>query len=63
MKAITAKQAKVINRRNGMETLEGDGITTYWATDDDESATWFFDSKKERDEFVQRNNLDPDKRI
>lgn len=55
MKAITAKQSKVINRRNGMDTLDGDGIT-YWATNDDESATWAFDSKKERDEFVQRNN-------
>ena len=62
MKAITAKQAEVINRRNGLETLWGDG-QTYWATDDEESATWDFDSKKERDEFVRRNNLDSDKRM
>lgn len=56
MKAITAKQAEAINRRNGMETWEGDGHKTFWATDDEERETWLFDSKSERDEFVQRNN-------
>ena len=62
MKAITAKRAEIINRRNGLDTLWGNG-RTYWATDDEESVTWDFDSKKERDEFVRRNNLDSDKRM
>ena len=63
MKAITAKQAKIINIRNGMGTEDMDGCRTYWATDDEELETWIFDNKKERDEYVRRNNHDSDKRM
>lgn len=54
-KKITPKQAKKINERNGMETWEQDGQKTYWATDEDETGTWFFDSLQERNEFVERD--------
>ena len=54
--AITAKEAKRINIRNGMETWEEDGQRTFWATDEERSETWMFDSKKERDEAIERNN-------
>lgn len=54
--AITAKQAKEINLKNGMETWEGDGQRTFWATDEEKTETWVYDSKKERDEAVKRNN-------
>jgi hypothetical protein len=56
MKAITVKQANKINARNGMGTCEEDGRRTYWATEDDESSTYYFYNKRERDEFVERCN-------
>lgn len=58
MKAITAKQARKINDRNGMETEENDGRKTYWATNESETETYSFESKAERDLFVGgRNNV------
>lgn len=32
-----------------------DNGVTFYATSDDESAVWEFDSKKERDAFVSKN--------
>lgn len=54
MKAITAKQAYAINKRNGMETEENDGRKTYWATNESETETYSFESKIERDLFVNK---------
>lgn len=51
-KAITPKQARVINTRNGMDTCDDDGIKTFWATNESETETWMFESKKERDRFL-----------
>ena len=56
MKAITAKQANKINKRNGMETCESDGWRTFWASEDDESSTYYFYNKQERDDFVESCN-------
>lgn len=56
VKKITAKEARAINRRLGMETWEDDGASTFWATDENESGCWVFDTKAERDEFVNRCN-------
>lgn len=52
-KKITAREAEKINSRNGMDTWEEDGIKTYWATNEAETETWVFESKKERDKFVE----------
>jgi hypothetical protein len=54
--AITAKEAKEINLRKGMETEENDGRRTFWATNEERTETWIYDSKKERDEAIERNN-------
>lgn len=56
VKKITAKKAREINTRTGMETWEEDGGKTYWAADEAETGTYFFDTLKERNEFVARHN-------
>ena len=55
-KKITAKQAKVINERLGLETFENDGQKTYWAVDEDETEIYMFDSIAERKEFLEMVN-------
>lgn len=57
VKKITAAQARKINLRNGMETWDGDDRKTFLATDEAEDGAWMFYSKKERDEFVERENM------
>ena len=56
VKAITAKQAKKITERTGM-CLSGelDG-RTFYGTNIEETDVWEFDSKRERDAWVERNN-------
>ena len=54
MKAITAKEAKAIAQRLNLD-LSGDGRTWY-ATLDDESEIFSFDSPKDRDIFVKLND-------
>lgn len=56
MKKITAREAARINRKNGIEQWNEDGQKTYWASPIDESGTYFFDSARERNEFVERHN-------
>lgn len=53
---ISAKEAREINLRNGMSTEECDGHRTFWATNEDRSETWIYESKRERDEDIARNN-------
>ena len=55
MKAITAKQAEKLLKKLGLTAMDN-GITFY-ATSDDESGVWEFDTKRERDEFVERNKF------
>ena len=55
MKKLDYRQALQLNKRLGLETWENDGERLFWATNNDETATWCFDSKKDRDEFVQNN--------
>lgn len=57
MKKLTSKEAHKLADRL-MVDIDDDGITFY-ATNDDESEVWSFDSKKERDNFVDKcNNVD-----
>lgn len=53
MKKITAKEAYHIARKLGFDTSE-DG-TTFYATDEEETVIYSFDTKKERDDFLKRN--------
>lgn len=55
MKAITAKQAEKLLKKLGLTSV--DNGVTFYATSDDESAVWEFDSKIERDAFVEKNKL------
>lgn len=55
-KKITAKQAKVINERLGLETWECDGQKTYWACNEEETSIYAFDSIAERKEFLEMVN-------
>ena len=56
VKAITAKQAKKITLRTGMAWFgESDG-RTFYGTNAEETDVWEFDSKSERDAWVERNN-------
>lgn len=54
MKKLTAKEAHKLADRL-MVDIDDDGITFY-ATNDDESEIWSFDTKKERDKFVDKCN-------
>ena len=51
-KAITAKQASKLMEKLGL--CFGDDGRTFYATDEAETEVWEFDSKRERDEFVNR---------
>lgn len=55
-KAITAKKAYEITEKTGMELCGADDGRTFYATNEEESGVWLFDSKKERDAWVERNN-------
>lgn len=52
MKAITAKEAEKIMDELGL--CYGMDGRTFYATNDDRSEIWEFDSKKERDQFVNK---------
>lgn len=52
MKKITAKEAYRLMDELGLGYgLDG---TTFYATNDERTEVWEFDTKKERDEFVNR---------
>lgn len=53
MRAITAREAERIGEKTGFPPTEGDG-RTFYATDNDETELFEFDTKRERDEFVRR---------
>lgn len=54
MKKIDAKYAEKLTLRLG-HCFGGDGITFY-ATNEEETDVWEFDTKKERDAFIERHN-------
>lgn len=54
MKAITAKKAEQITRKLGRD-ISNDGITFY-ATNEEETEIYCFDSKSERNDFVKAYN-------
>ena len=49
-KAITAKYAYELIEKLGLCT--GDDGRTFYATNEEETEVWEFDTKKERDEFI-----------
>ena len=51
-KAITSKQAYKLMEKFGL-CFSDDG-RTFYATDEEETEVWEFDSKRERDEFINR---------
>lgn len=51
-KAITAKQAYKLMKKLGVDF--GEDSRTFFATNEEESELWEFDTKRERDEFVNR---------
>ena len=51
---ITAKEAQAIAKRLNLQ-IEDDGLTFY-ATDDSKSELFSFDSKKEREDFINGCN-------
>lgn len=55
VKAITATQAKTIGEKIGFPITEGNG-RTFYATTEYESDLFEFDTKRERDAWVERNN-------
>lgn len=48
IKPITRRQAKAIGEKTGYPITEGDG-RTFYATNEEETEVWEFDSKAERD--------------
>ena len=53
MKKITAKEAYRIQKKLGLDISDDD--TTFYATNDDETEIFSFDTKNERDNFMKRN--------
>lgn len=51
-KAITAKYAYELTEKLGL--CSGDDDRTFYATNEEETEIWEFDSKKERDDFVKK---------
>lgn len=54
VKKISARYAEKLQEKLGL-CYGNDGVTFY-ATDEEETAVYDFDSKKERDEWVERVN-------
>jgi hypothetical protein len=52
LKKITAKEAEKIMAELGL--CFGDDGRTFYATNEEHTEVWEFDSKKERDAFVNR---------
>lgn len=55
-KQITPKQAKVICNRLGLETFEDDDVKTFWASNEEETQVYIFDTNAERKEFLLKQN-------
>lgn len=53
IRKVTAKEAKKIMEANGWAFPEDDGVT-FFATNEEETNCYDFDSKKERDDFVRK---------
>ena len=51
LKPITAKQAEKLTKKLGL--CFGDDGRTFYATNEEETDIWEFDSKKERDKACQ----------
>lgn len=56
IKAINAKKAQEITDKTGMALCGAEDGRTFYATNEEETEVWLFDTKKERDSFVARNS-------
>lgn len=56
IKAINAKKAQEITDKTGMALCGAEDGRTFYATNEEETEVWLFDTKKERDAFVARNS-------
>lgn len=52
MKTISPKKAKEIAKKYNLDI--DDEQITFYATDEEETEIWCFDTKKERDNFVRK---------
>lgn len=52
LKAITRKEAYRIANKRGVTISEDDG-RTYYATNEEETEVWEFDSKRDRDKAIK----------
>ena len=55
MRAVNRKEAEKIADKLGLMLTVGDG-RTFYATNEDETEIWEFNSAKERAESISRNN-------
>ena len=53
MRKLNYKQAQALAQRLGLDI--DDDVTTFYATDDEESELFSFDTRDERDNFVAKN--------
>ena len=53
MKKLTAKEAQALAKKLGIDI--DDESTTFYASNDNKTEIWSFDSKNERDNFVERH--------
>lgn len=55
VKKLTAKEAVKLLRKLGLCCMGADDGKTFYATNEEETEVWEFDTKKERDAFVDRH--------
>ena len=51
MKKLTPREAQILAKKLGIDI--DDEQTTFYATDDNKTEIWSFDSRKERDAFIK----------
>lgn len=54
-KKLTTKEAVKLLRKLGLCCMGADDGQTFYATNEEETEVWEFDTKRERDAFVARN--------
>lgn len=53
LKAISAKKAERLTKKLGLSWCGADDGITFYATDEEETEVWEFESKRERDRACQ----------
>lgn len=55
VRKLTAKEAKKLLRELGLGYMGADDGRSFYATNEDETEVWEFDTKRERDAFIARH--------